>query len=356
MLLSELGWNDSLQNKFNQFIDKDYYAARICAEHKNIYKLYTEFGEILGEISGKFHYNVLEQQDYPAIGDWVLITLRPGEDRAIIHHVLPRKSKFSRKAAGATTQEQIVAANIDTVFLVNSLNQDFNIRRLERYLILAWESGAIPVIILSKSDLCEDIDTKISLIEKLAPGVPIFPISSVLGDGISNLNAYLSPGNTIALLGSSGVGKSTFINYLLGKEVMVVQEISDYKDKGKHTSTHRELFLLPQGGLIIDTPGMREIQLWDGSDGLSETFEDIDKLTKLCRFNNCTHGKEPGCAVRKALNDGTLNESRYISFKKLQKELVFLEEKQKKQNKILEKRSVRNKNSESKNKNYIFTD
>lgn len=344
MNLKTLGWNDYFQESLNIFSNMGYTAGRIYAEHKNIYKIYTESGEILGEISGRFHFGAQEQQDYPAVGDWVAITERPQEGRATIHSILPRKSKFSRKAAGPNTQEQIVASNIDTIFLVTSLNHQFNLRRLERYLIMAWESGANPVIILSKSDMCQDIEEKISDVSIIAPGVPVHAISSLLGEGIQEIRDYLTPGKTVALMGPSGVGKSTLINYLIGREVMKVQDISSFEDKGRHTSTYRELFILPEGGLIIDTPGMREFQLWESSDGLSETFEDIEALAKLCRFGDCTHGREPDCAVKAALRDGTLQEGRYESYKKLQKELSFIETKQKNLVKVMERKSNHSKN------------
>lgn len=305
-----------------------------------MYKLYTEAQEVLAEISGKFRFEVLEQEEYPAVGDWVVISLRAEEKRATIHKVLPRKSKFSRKVAGLETREQIVAANVDKVFLVNALNRDFNIKRIERYLIMAWESGADPVIILSKADLCDDLEEKLMEVERTAVGVPIHVISTVDGRGLDELNQYLIPGRTIALLGSSGVGKSTLINHLAQKELQKTNEVREYDDRGRHTSTSREMFVLDSGTIMIDTPGMREIQMWSGEEGITEAFEDIEKLAARCKFTDCKHKKEPGCAVREAIENGTLSSERFESYIKLQKEIRIAERKQ-----ALVEKSKKNKKS-----------
>ena len=328
MELKQLGWNNYFEEKFKAFEEKGYKAGRIFAEHTHLYKVKTEQGEVLGEISGKLRYEASDREDYPAVGDWVAISVREDESRATIHGILPRKSKFSRKIAGLVTEEQILAANIDTVFLVNALNTDFSIRRIERYLILAWESGANPVIVLSKADLCEDIEEKITQVEIVAMGVPIAVTSSVEGTGMNEIDKYLREGATIALLGSSGVGKSSLINYLMGNEVQKVNAVREFDGKGRHTSTNRETFILPSGALIIDTPGMREIQMWEGDEGISEAFEDVEQYAKKCRFFDCKHHREPGCAVREAINNGLLSENRYESYKRLQKEIEFIERKQ----------------------------
>lgn len=328
MNLTTLGWNKKYETAFEDAEKQGYKAGRVFAEYKNFYKVQYEEGEVLAEVSGKLLYEALQQEDLPAVGDWVVISPRQSEGRGTIHQILPRSSKFSRKVAGVNTREQIIAANIDTVFIVNSVNNDFNLRRMERYLLLAWESGANPVIILSKADLCENIEEIIEEAETVAIGVPIHAVSTYTGSGMDALKQYFGEGQTVALLGSSGVGKSSLINYLLGDAIQKVKELRHDGQKGQHTSTHREIFILPEGGLIIDTPGMREIQLWDAAEGLQETFEDVEAIASQCFFKDCKHAKEPGCAVREALQNGTLAEERLESYKKLERELRFLEQKQ----------------------------
>jgi ribosome biogenesis GTPase len=303
-------------------------VARVFAEHKHIYKLFTEVGEVLAEVSGKLRHEAIDQGEFPSVGDWVVISLRVEEKRATIHRVLSRKSKFSRRAVGVNNQEQIVASNIDTIFLVNALNKDFNARRIERYLIMAWESGANPVILLSKADLCVNLEEKLRETERAAIGVPIHIISAVDERGLDELSQYLKPGRTVALLGSSGVGKSTLLNYLAGEELQETKEIREYDDKGRHTSTSREMFILDSGAIMLDTPGMRELQLWGGTDGISEAFEDIEELASKCRFSDCMHKKEPGCAIKQAIQDGIIDEKRYKSYVTLQKESKMFERKQ----------------------------
>jgi ribosome biogenesis GTPase / thiamine phosphate phosphatase len=339
MNLNILGWNKAYEGAFIEYKNQGYVAGRIFAEYKNFYKVIYEGGEILGEISGKLLYDTAEQQDFPAVGDWVAMTPRQNENRGTIHHILPRHSKFSRKAAGTNTQEQIVAANINTVFIVNSMNNDFNPRRLERYLLLAWESGANPVIILSKSDLCDNLEEIQSEAESVALGVPVHAISTYMASHMEELKQYFKEGQTIALLGSSGVGKSSIINYFLGGTIQKVQELRNDGQKGKHTSTHREMFILPEGGLIIDTPGMREIQLWDADEGLHEAFEDIESAAADCFFRDCKHDGEPGCAVVNAIENGIITAERLDSYKKLEKELQFLERKQSTANRLAQKKT-----------------
>lgn len=339
MNLNILGWNKSYEEAFSEYNSQAYQAGRVFAEFKNIYKVICEDGEVLAEISGKLLYDAEQREDFPAVGDWVVLTVRKNEGKATIHHVLPRKSKFSRKVAGTNTREQIVASNIDTVFIVNSLNNDFNPRRMERYLLLAWESGANPVIVLSKADLCENLEELIAATEEVAIGVPIHAVSTFTSQGMEELKQYFGEGQTVALMGSSGVGKSSIINHLLGSDVQKVKELRHDGQKGQHTSTHREIFILPEGGLIIDTPGMREIQLWDADSGLQEAFEDIETLADQCFFRNCLHEEEPRCAVRKAIKDGLLDEGRYESYKKLQKELFYLDRKQSAATKLAQKKS-----------------
>jgi len=327
MNLEYLGWNDFFASNFEPLRQKGLTVARVAIEHRNSYILRSEFGEITGEITGKFRHQAT-QAEFPGVGDWVVISLRESEKSATIHSVLPRKSKFSRQSIGGITTEQIVAANVDTVFLVSGLDGDFNPRRIERYLVLAWESGANPVIVLNKADLCKNIEDCLNQVENIALGVPIITISAANSQGLSALQIYLQPGQTVALLGSSGVGKSTITNQLKGEAIQAVKAVRQGDDRGKHTTTHRELILLPNGSLIIDTPGMREIQIWASEDSLQSTFEDIETLAEECRFRDCQHEQEPGCAVQQALQDGKLDYSRFLSYQKLQKELNYLSQKQ----------------------------
>ncbi|TLS35059.1 ribosome small subunit-dependent GTPase A [Pseudalkalibacillus caeni] len=338
MNLKQLGWNDFFAAAAAEYnTDQPFTVGRVSLEHKRLYRILTEHGELLGEVSGKFRHTASEREDFPAVGDWVILTARPEEGKATIHAVLPRQSKFSRKAAGDTTEEQIIATNINTVFLVNALNKDFNVRRIERYLLMAWESGANPVIILSKSDLCDDLDQKIEEVENVALGVPIHAVSATDDVGIDQLEPYLTEGHTVALLGSSGAGKSTLTNRLFGSEKLLVKEIREGDDKGRHTTTHRELVMIPGGGLLIDTPGMRELQLWEADSSVSQSFSDIEEIAEQCRFRDCSHDGEPGCAVKEAIDAGDLIEKRFENYIKLQRELAYLERKADKRAQLAER-------------------
>ena len=323
--LQDLGWTDSHTTDFEAYAGNGHVPARVAAQHRGAYVLFTELGELRAETSGRLVHEAADAGDLPAVGDWVVAAPRAEEQAATIHAVLPRRTKFSRKVAFKAAEEQVLAANIDAVFLLMSLNQDFNVRRLERYLAMAWESGAAPVIVLTKTDLDPGYELRVLEVESIAFGVPVHAISNVTGDGLELVRAHLGPGRTIALLGSSGVGKSTLVNTLAGEELLATREIREGDGEGRHTTTHRQLVLLPEGGLVLDTPGLRELALWESSEGLSETFEDVEELAANCRFNDCSHRTEPGCAVQAALENGTLPFARWASYRKLQRELAHLE-------------------------------
>lgn len=325
--LNQLGWNSFFEESFEPFLQRGYSAGRISEEHKHLYHVLTEYGELLAKVSGKLLHDSENRSEFPAVGDWVAINARPAEGSATIHAVLPRLSKFTRKIAGKTTEEQVIAANITTVFLVNGLDNDFNLRRIERYLTLAWESGANPVIVLNKADVCDDTAQKLALVETVAIGVPVHVVSAVTGQGLEELSSYLSSSTTVAFLGSSGTGKSTLINALLGTAMQEVGEVRQGDDRGRHTTTFRKMIVLPQGGIVIDTPGLRELQLWGSDEGLSGAFSDIEILAEQCRFADCRHVNEPRCAVRQALEEGSLDIERYESYLKLQNELEYLADK-----------------------------
>jgi ribosome biogenesis GTPase len=324
--LHELGWSSFFQQHVKTGDSR--IPARIVEEQRSLYRVLCEAGELTAEPAGHLLHSAASRSELPAVGDWVLIDARPSDRRSTIHEVLPRKSKFSRKAAGKETSEQIVAANVDTVFLVTSLNADLNLRRIERYLTTIWDSGAQPVVLLNKADLCDDPVAALETVNGVAVGVPVHALSSITGDGIEQIHSYLQPGQTVALLGSSGVGKSTLTNRLLGTELQKVRDIREDDAHGRHTTTARRLFLLPGGGMLIDTPGMRELQLWDTGEGLSRAFDDIETIAADCRFRDCRHESEPGCAVQSALAAQQLSAERFESYLKLRRELNYLERKQ----------------------------
>ncbi|HHP7243633.1 MAG TPA: ribosome small subunit-dependent GTPase A [Elainellaceae cyanobacterium] len=327
MQLEQLGWNLRFSSYFRAFEQSGFIPGRVTVQQRAFYQVYTEQGEILADISGAFRHQSQYLSDFPAVGDWV--ALQPHDDsNAIIHAVLPRTSQFSRKVAGNTTDEHVLAANVDTAFLVSGLDHDFNLRRIERFLVMAWESGAKPVVILNKADLCHDIDLRVAEVEAIAPGMPVVSLSALHQSGIAPIMPYLRTGETIVLLGSSGVGKSTLTNQLLGISKQAVESVRPDDSRGRHTTTHRELMLTPSGALLIDTPGLREIQLWSGRNAIDEVFTDIEELAERCRFRDCHHRQEPGCAVQEAIADGRLDSARLASYQKLNKELDYVTRKQ----------------------------
>lgn len=324
MTLFDFGWDETFARSFQPHSTGGLSAARVALESRHHYLLISESGEYDAECTGTLLHRAATRDALPAIGDWVAMLPRPAERVADIHAVLPRRTKFSRRAAGTRDDEQIIATNVDTVFLLTALDQDYNLRRIERYLTAAWESGANPVIILNKVDLCSDREVVRREVEFVAAGAPVVALSAVTGDGVDCLAPWLTPGRTVALLGSSGVGKSTLINRILGVDRQLTGALSDAVPKGRHTTTRRELLVSPSGALVIDTPGMRELQLWSpDSNAVDTTFSDIAQLAACCRFTDCAHDSEPGCAVRAALEDGTLERSRWQSYQKLQREQAY---------------------------------
>ena len=326
MDLQELGWDRFFQDHFTEYERAGLNPARVISEHKHIYRVCAWQGQFDAALAGRIDYNARSKCDYPTVGDWVAVKIVPNESKMLIKAVLPRKSRFIRKSVGKNSiDQQLVAVNIETAFLVTSLDAEFNLRRLERYLVMTWDSGAKPVIVLNKSDICRDIQCYISQIRSIAPAVPVHPISATENEGIEPLFKYLGSGKTVSLLGSSGVGKSTIINRILGFERQPVAPVREQDRKGKHTTTYRELIVLPKGGAIIDNPGMRQLHLWGAGDGITQTFDDIEEIALECRFRDCRHFHEPDCAVIKALKEGKIREQRVNNFRKLKEEIKLLD-------------------------------
>ncbi len=321
--LERLGWTAELQTLFRPHAGAGLVPARVGAQHRGAYVLYTERGELWADLAGRISHEAGAAGGMPAVGDWVAARPLPDERRAVIQALLPRRTKFSRKAAGLAAEEQVVAANVDVVFVVSALAHDLSLRRLERYLASCWEGGADPVVVLTKADLCADLPARVAEVTAIALGVPVHAVSNVTGDGVDELRQWFGGNRTVALLGSSGVGKSSLVNRLLGEDVQAVREIRA-DGRGRHTTTHRELILLPGGGLVLDTPGMREVQLWDADAGVETAFDDVERLAPLCRFTDCRHESEPGCAVKAAVADGVLSPDRLEGYEKLRRELAVL--------------------------------
>ncbi len=337
MDLNQLGWNPHFETHFSPLRDDGMVPARVTREDRASYRLMAEDGVLTGAVSGRFRHQTTSLGEFPAVGDWVAARPHDGEPKATIHAVLPRMSAFRRNVAGARTEDQVLAANVDTVFLMTGLDGNFRLRRIERYLTLAYGSGAAPVVILSKADLCPEVEDRIAEVESIALDVPVHAISATEGSGLGELDQYLDPGRTVALLGSSGVGKSTLINALLGADLLGVQAVREADSRGRHTTTHRELVGLPGGALVIDTPGMRELSLWGEDATPDAAFADVETLARECRFADCAHRHEPGCAVQQAITDGTLEFERYDSYLRLQREAHRAEQRQRQKERMAER-------------------
>lgn len=318
------GWDADFERSAGalQTTGRDF--ARVAVEHKEQYLLLTAEGERAAEVSGRFIFDADSPADYPKVGDWVAIADEPGWDRAVIHALLPRRTRLSRRIAGKKTEEQILAANVDVIFLVQGLDLDFNIRRLERELVMVRRSGAEGIVLLNKSDLRPDSPLAVSKAREAAPDTAVIAVSALTSAGLENLRACLRPGKTHVFLGSSGVGKSTLINALSGTKRLATAPVREDDSRGRHTTVRRELILLPGGALLLDTPGVREFQLWEADGAVDDVFSDIAGLAAGCRYADCTHVRETGCAVREAVENGGLPAGRYESYLKLRRELASL--------------------------------
>ncbi|MGA9294543.1 MAG: ribosome small subunit-dependent GTPase A [Ignavibacteriaceae bacterium] len=347
--LNLLGWNSYFEKQFEQYKASGFHAGRIINEQKERYIVFTEYGEFTGEISGKLLYSTDNSGDFPKVGDWAAISIFQDESKVIIHEVLKRKNKFSRQAAGQKIEEQVIASNLDAVFIVQSMDQNYNIKRMERYISMIYEMKAEPVILLNKSDLAVNPQEKLEEVRKIFPGIISLCLSSIHNTGTEQLMEIIQPGNTYMLIGSSGVGKSTIINRLAGEDILRTNEVKETDSKGKHTTTSRQMILLENGGLLIDTPGMRGFKLWNTESGLEETFNEIEKIAGECHFADCTHTSEIKCAVINALKIGKISEERYESYLKLQKELRYLETKQNKFSYLASKKKMKAMKKAAKN-------
>lgn len=336
--LKQLGWTDALEASMPATANTQLKLGRVNHRNRNVYHLLTDEGQLVASLSGKYQYDH-EQSLFPVVGDWVLFENKEGH--GVISKLIPRVSKFSRKEAGTVTNEQILAANVDVVFIVTGLDSNFNLSRIMRYKTVAMEGGARPVILLNKSDLCDDLEEKIAAVRALTSDDPIHAVSSFTEEGLDEVRQYLTEGTTVAFFGSSGVGKSSLTNALLREKAMATSSVSAAHGKGRHTTTTAELMLMPGGGLLIDTPGIREIQIWCHEDAIDAGFEDIAQLAASCKFDNCSHRAEPGCAIKKALKTGALSERHYQNYQNLKREAIFIEQKQRHKDRITNKPEVK---------------
>jgi ribosome biogenesis GTPase len=328
MDLHVLGWDAHWRDLFEPYVSQSLLPGRVVIEHRDAYRIETESGERAGALAGRLRHQASRRSDLPAVGDFVALRMPDpgaGDGPAVVEAVLPRRTAFIRRAAGDRPDDQVIAANIDVVFVMTGLDHDFNVRRIERYLAAVWESGASPIVLLNKADLCADPERKVNDLRAVAIGVDIHAVSALTADGLDALAAYWRAGTTVGFVGSSGVGKSTLLNRLLGRDVQATAGVRADDSRGRHTTTHRQLFVLPQGGLVIDTPGMREFTLSGADNGLDAVFGDIATLASRCRFSDCAHRGEPGCAVREAVARGEVGADRLAAYEKLLKELRYEE-------------------------------
>jgi ribosome biogenesis GTPase len=318
--LRALGWHDSLAEAFEAYADSGLVPARVSLEHNHVYRVLGEAGESLARVAGRVKFQATGRHELPAVGDWVAVRADPRHGQVTIQAILPRRTWFSRKAAGRETQEQVIAANVDIVLLVFGLDQPVKPRAIERYLALTRRSRVRPIVVLNKADLVSDVEACVADAARVAGDAPVHATIAATGSGLEALRAYLAPGVTMAALGPSGAGKSSIINSLMGATPLPTGAVRERDARGRHTSVHRQMLVRPGGGVFIDTPGMRELQMWDADEGLDETFDEILELAPSCRFRDCRHDREPGCAVKAAVEEGTITEDRYESFLNLTRE------------------------------------
>jgi ribosome biogenesis GTPase / thiamine phosphate phosphatase len=324
VLIQDLGWNAYFEAAWNEEERTGCVPARVVVHQRGVWRVAADFGECWARASGKLRKEGQEGSDWPAVGDWVALEICIGKETGVIEGVLRRRSKFSRKQAGKKIAEQVIAANVDKAVVIAGLDGDFNPRRIERYFAQCWDSGTQPVLVLNKADTCAELEEHVVAAEAVAMGAPVFALSAKTGEGLAQFEASLIAGETVVFLGSSGVGKSSLINRLLQRKQQATRPVRESDSRGRHTTTSRQLFALPNGTMVIDTPGLRELQLWDATAGLAQAFADIDELEAQCRFADCTHESEPGCAVRRALELGELDAERLENRRKLQREEEFL--------------------------------
>ncbi len=339
--LKDLGWTAARDVEFLALRPEGMEPARVATEDRGIYQVVSGQGQLSATIPGRFSHQAAHASDLPKVGDWVAITRLPGEEKALIKRILKRHTQLARKVPGREVEEQVLVANVDLVLIVHGLDRGVNGRLLERQLIMVREGGAGAVLVLNKTDLCDSLQAAHSQAKAVAEGVPVFPVSAATGTGIEELRGLIRDGLTVVFLGTSGVGKSSLVNALLGEETQATIEVRQSDSKGRHTTTCRELFLLPGGGLVIDTPGMRELQLWSSAEVVTQSFEDIEALALGCHFRDCTHTKEPRCAVRNAVEQGMFAPARYANYLKIRQEMALLKVETTRRGAIERKRQTR---------------